>query len=151
MKRHDPPVYFRPDLFPVGDHLDELMYEWTQTPLKTALEEYLIDHDPDLQDKGDQVIRDLLAGKDVRKQLDNKRMGRRGHPTTRTIALAVEHARLVKNGIKKATATKLIVGKLKELKLGVDDEALSKEIQRAIREFPSLSSEVEKYELKLKL
>jgi hypothetical protein len=144
----NPPVFVRLDLFRVGDQIDEL-YKETGTPLRSDLEQYLVDHDANLQNKVDQVIRDLLAGKNVRGQLHKRRTGRPGHPSTRALALAAEHARLVKNGFK-ARATKLIVAKLKELKMGVDDGALRKEINRAVKEFDASPSQVEKYESKLK-
>ena len=148
MKKADPLVFFRPDLFPVGDTIDEL-YKETATPLRSDLEQYLVDHDANLQDKVDQVIRDLLASKNVRAQLDKKRPGRKAYPTARTLALAREHARLMKNGIKKATATKLLVKALKIHGERGDDRTLSKEIQRARREFPSTATDINKYESKL--
>src|ERR1700728_433018 len=130
-----PPVFIRPELFPIGDVLDEL-YKETATQLRLDLYQYLLDHDADLQDKVDQVVRDLLAGTDVRTQLDNKRLGRQRRQTARTLALAVEHARLVKNGIKKTKATKLLVAAMKATPgERSDDAALSKEIRRAIHVF----------------
>lgn len=146
MKKTDPLVFFRPDLFPVGDELDALA---TGTLLRFEMEEYLLHHDADLQDKVDQLIGDALVGTDVRKQLKKKRAGRPGHSTARALALATEHARLAMDG-HKAKATRLIVAKLKELKMGVDDEALRKEINRAVEVFKSAPSQVEKYESKLK-
>lgn len=141
----NPGVFFQLDMFPVGDELDALA---RGTQLRDEMEEYLLHHETDMQVKVDQLIRDALAGIDVRKKLTKKHSGHPGHPTARTLALATEHARLVKDG--HANATRLIVAKLRQLKIGVDDEALRKEVNRAVKAFDITSSQVEKYERKLK-
>jgi hypothetical protein len=144
----DPPAFFMPELFPVGDTIDEIA---VGTPLRFAMEEYLLHHHANLQENADQLIRDALAGIDVRKQLIVKPVGRERRPTSRTLALATEHARLVKNGIKKATATKVIIRALKaDHGERGDDAALSKEIRRAIQEFSPTPSDAKRYESKLK-
>jgi hypothetical protein len=147
-RQPDPPVFLEERFFSdAGEFFDKLR---TYTKLSRDFTRYLAsDRNAELQAKADELIKAALKGDDVRKLL-HKKKGRNRRPIRRRMAIAVEHARLVKNGQKAEAATKLIVKAFISKGEKGSDEALSREIRRAVQTQGSIAAHlVDNYELVL--